>query len=170
MSLRLRIMGAFAYVLLLIIVALEVPLALNLARRIDAEVKNEAAAQAVVVAAGASGRMNNPKQLVNLAKSAGRDLGGRVIIVNRQGWLQADSTAVSQRPLLYASPSRPELRTALSGLRAQGERHSATLGQDLLYTAVPVTNNVAPSGLTPRASAPPAPIRPTPSRLPVAPS
>jgi signal transduction histidine kinase len=141
MSLRLRIMGAFAYVLLLIIVALEVPLALNLARRIDAEVKNEAAAQAVVVAAGASGRMNNPKQLVNLAKSAGRDLGGRVIIVNRQGLLQADSTAVSQRPLLYASPSRPELRTALSGFRAQGERHSATLGQDLLYTAVPITNN-----------------------------
>ena len=60
MSLRLRILGAFAYVLLLIIVALEVPLALNLARRIDAEVKNEAAAQAVVVAAGASGRMNEP--------------------------------------------------------------------------------------------------------------
>src|SRR4029078_7159519 len=26
-------------------------------------------------------------------------------------------------------------------VRAQGERHSDTLGQDLLYTAVPVTNN-----------------------------
>ena len=49
--------------LLLIIVALEVPLALNLARRIDAEVKNEAAAQAFVVAASASGRMKQPKQL-----------------------------------------------------------------------------------------------------------
>ena len=56
MSLRLQLMGAFAYVLVLILVALEVPLALNLARRIDAEVKNEAAAQAVVVAANASGR------------------------------------------------------------------------------------------------------------------
>ena len=40
MSLRLQLMGAFAYVLVLILVALEVPLALNLARRIDAEVKN----------------------------------------------------------------------------------------------------------------------------------
>jgi signal transduction histidine kinase len=141
MSLRLRIMGAFAYVLLLIIVALEVPLALNLARRIDAEVKNEAAAQAFVVAAGASGLMNDPKQLGALARRAGRDLGGRVIIVNRRGRLRADSGNPSPRPVIYASPSRPELRTALSGQRAQGERHSNTLGEDLLYTAVPVTNN-----------------------------
>ena len=47
MSLRLQLLAAFAYVLLLIIVALEVPLALNLARRIDAEVKNEAAGAGV---------------------------------------------------------------------------------------------------------------------------
>ena len=39
------------------------------------------------------------------------------------------------------SPRGPRSRTALRGLRAQGERHSDTLGQDLLYTAVPVTNN-----------------------------
>jgi signal transduction histidine kinase len=141
MSLRLQIMGAFAYVLLLILVALEVPLALNLARRIDAEVKNEAAAQAFVVAAGASGLMKDPKQLDALARRAGRDLGGRVIIVDRRGRLRADSTNPSPRPILYASPSRPELGTALSGQRAQGERHSDTLGEDLLYTAVPVTNN-----------------------------
>ena len=55
MSLRLQLLGAFAYVLLLVIVALEVPLALNLARRIEAEVKNDAAAQAFVVSANASG-------------------------------------------------------------------------------------------------------------------
>jgi signal transduction histidine kinase len=141
MSLRLQIMGAFAYVLLLILVALEVPLALNLARRIDAEVKNEAAAQAFVVSAGASGRMSDPKQLRKLANDAGRDLGGRVIIVDRRGRLQADSTDPSPGLVPYASPTRPEIRTALSGQRAQGERHSDTLGEDLLYTAVPVTNN-----------------------------
>jgi signal transduction histidine kinase len=42
------------------------------------------------------------------------------------------------RPLSYAS--RPEIKVALRGGRAQGERHSDTLGEDLLYTAVPVTN------------------------------
>ena len=77
MSLRLQLLGAFAYVLLLIIVALEVPLALNLAKRIDAEVKNEAAGQAFVVAASASGRMK-PAAAPRAASSAapGRDLGG----------------------------------------------------------------------------------------------
>jgi signal transduction histidine kinase len=142
MSLRLQLLGAFAYVLLLIIVALEVPLALNLARRIDAEVKNEAAAQAFVVAASASGHIKQPKQLARVANLAGSDLGGRVIVVDApRGRLLADSTVGVTRPLPYATASRPELRTALRGLRAQGERHSDTLGQDLLYTAVPVTNN-----------------------------
>ena len=68
MSLRLQLLGAFAYVLLLILVALEVPLALNLARRIDAEVKNEAAAQAFVVSAGASGSMGDRGQLTRLVR------------------------------------------------------------------------------------------------------
>jgi two-component system, OmpR family, sensor kinase len=142
MSLRLQLLAAFAYVLLLIIVALEVPLALNLARRIDAEVKNEAAGQAFVVAAGASGRMKEPKQLADVLRKAGSDLGARVIVVNApRGLLLADSTVGVTQRLPYATAARPELRTALRGVRAQGERHSDTLGQDLLYTAVPVTNN-----------------------------
>jgi signal transduction histidine kinase len=142
MSLRLQLLAAFAYVLLLIIVALEVPLALNLARRIDAEVKNEAAGQAFVVAASASGRMKQPKQLAHVVRAAGNDLGGRVIVVDApRGRLLADSTVGVTQPLPYATAARPELRTALRGVRAQGERHSDTLGQDLLYTAVPVTNN-----------------------------
>ena len=138
MSLRLRLLAAFAYVLLLILVALEVPLGLNLARRIDAEVRDNAAAQAFVVAAGASGRMGRPNALQSLVRTSSRDLGARVIVVDRRGLLRADSSATTARGLSYLS--RPEIRTALSGLRSQGERHSDTLGEDLLYTAVPVTN------------------------------
>lgn len=100
--------------------------------------KNEAAAQAVIVAANASGRMNRPRALMTLVRKAGRDLGGRVIIVNTGGRLLADSTIPASRSS-YAS--RPEIQAALRGERSQGERHSNTLGQDLLYTAVPVTNN-----------------------------
>jgi two-component system, OmpR family, sensor kinase len=140
MSLRLQLLLAFAYVLLLIIVALEVPLALNLARRIDAEVKNDAATQAFRVAANASGRIGNRKELAALVRRSARDLGGRVLVVDRRGRLVADSGG---RPLgrTYRSPSRPEIGQALAAGRAQGERHSDTLGEDLLYTAVPVTNN-----------------------------
>ena len=51
MSLRLRILLAFAYGFLLILVALEVPLALNLRDRVDSEVRAQARNQADVVAA-----------------------------------------------------------------------------------------------------------------------
>jgi two-component system, OmpR family, sensor kinase len=139
MSLRLRLLAAFAYVLLLILIALEVPLGLSLARRIDAEVKNEAAAQAFIVAASASGRMQELKELRRLARDSGRNLGARVIVTNKSGLLLADSTVPNPAKRSYAS--RPEIQTARAGRRAQGERHSNTLGEDLLYTAVPVTNN-----------------------------
>jgi signal transduction histidine kinase len=139
MSLRLRLLAAFAYVLLLILIALEVPLGLSLARRIDAEVKNEAAAQAFIVAASASGRMQDLKELRRLARDSGRNLGARVIVTNKSGLLLADSTVPNPVKRSYAS--RPEIQTARAGRRAQGERHSNTLGEDLLYTAVPVTNN-----------------------------
>jgi signal transduction histidine kinase len=140
MSLRLRLLAAFAYVLLLILVALEVPLGLSLARRIDAEVKNGASAQAFIVAAGAAGRMNSRAELRRLARDSGDELGARVIVVNRAGRLLADSTAAQAGSISYAS--RPEIRTAIHARHAvQGIRHSNTLGKDLLYTAVPVTNN-----------------------------
>ena len=141
MTLRNQLLGAFAYVLLLIIVALEVPLALNLAKRINAEVRNEAASQAFVVAASASGQMGQPQQLAAVVRRAGRDLGARVIVVGAGGRLLADSTAGVTRPVQYRSPARPEIGAALSGRQAQGERHSDTLGADLLYTAVPITNS-----------------------------
>jgi len=137
MSLRLRLLVAFAYVALLILVALEVPLALNLSRRIDAEVKDDAASQAFVVAAGASGRMRDGQELRKLARNAGAQLGARVIVVGKTGLLKADSAGTASGT---SYRSRPEIKIALDGRRAQGERHSATLGQDLLYTAVPVTN------------------------------
>jgi signal transduction histidine kinase len=138
MSLRVRLLGAVAYILLLIIVALEVPLALNLARRVDAEVKNDAASQAFVVAAGASGSMDERQNLQRLARKSGSDLGARVIVVDRGGILRADSAGQELLSTSYAS--RPEVRSALSGLRSQGERHSDELGADILYTAVPVAN------------------------------
>jgi two-component system, OmpR family, sensor kinase len=139
-SLRLQLLLAFAYVLTLILIALEVPLALSLAKRIDAEVKNEAAAQAFVVAAGASSLMDQPAALARLARSSDRDLGARVIVVGSGGRLLADSRDATPPRIDYGTPARPEIGIALRGTRAQGERHSDTLGEDLLVTAVPVTN------------------------------
>ena len=135
MSLRTRLLAAFAYVLVLVIVALEVPLILNVSRRVDAEVKGQAAAQAQLVAASASGRMSDAGELRRLTREAAQDLGGRVIVVDESGRLVADSAGVQSG----SYGDRPEIRAALQeGQISQGRRFSDTLGESLLYTAVPV--------------------------------
>ena len=144
MSLRLKLMAAFAYVLVLVLIALEIPLALSLSNRVDAEVKAQAAAQAQVVAAAASGRLTARVQLEDLVRDAGRDLGARVIVTDRRGRLLADSAGTGLRLSSYAD--RPEVAAALAGDAEQGTRHSATLGGDLLYTAVPVIDAGRPVG------------------------
>ena len=84
-SLRLRMLAAFAYGFLLILVALEVPLALNLASRVDAEVRNDAAGQAHIVAAQASGLDGpRPRSSGRSPRARHRDLGARVIVVDAE--------------------------------------------------------------------------------------
>jgi signal transduction histidine kinase len=138
-SLRARLLAAFAYVLVLVIVALEVPLALNLSRRVDAEIRSEAQGQAQLLAAAVSGRLEAREELDRIADNAARDLGGRVIVVGPQGRLLADSAGGRLRAASYAS--RPEIADALRGEAVQGERHSDSLGEDLLFTAVPVVSD-----------------------------
>ena len=76
MSLRARLLAAFGYVLVLVIVALMVPLALNLSRRVDAEIKSEARGQAQLLAAGAAGRFDDPEQLEELVETRRRAWAG----------------------------------------------------------------------------------------------
>jgi two-component system, OmpR family, sensor kinase len=144
MSLRGRLLSAFAYVLVLVSLALVVPFALNLVRRIDAEVKAEATGQAQLIAASASGRLGDRAELERLTRRASRALSGRVIVVNARGRLLADSAGQGLRSTSYAN--RPEIRDALRGRPAQGERHSESLGEQLLFTAVPVVSAGRSSG------------------------
>jgi two-component system, OmpR family, sensor kinase len=135
MSLRTRLLAAFAYVLVLVIVALEVPLILNVARRVDAEVKAQAAAEAQVIAASASGQMEDRRELGRFVEDAAEDTRARVIVVDQRGRLLADSRGLQSG----SYRDRPEIRTALEdGRIAQGRRFSETLGESLLYTAVPI--------------------------------
>src|SRR3954469_24517646 len=91
MSVRVWQLAAFAYVLVLMLVALEVPLALNLSKRVDAEVKAEAAGQAQLVAASAAGRLDERAQVAQVVRTAANAVGGRVIVVDTAGRLVADS-------------------------------------------------------------------------------
>ena len=136
MSLRLKLLAAFAYVLVLVLIALEIPLVLSLSNRVDSEVRSQAAAQAQVVAAAASARIGDRAQLQRVVEQAGRDLGARVIVVGPRGGLLADSAGTGLRSESYAN--RPEIASALAGTSRQGTRNSATVGEELLFTAVPI--------------------------------
>ena len=136
MSLRARLLLAFAYVLVLVIVALEVPLALNLSRRVDAEVKSEAQGQAQLVADSAAGRLGRSRELDLLSRPPARDLGGRVIVVDGGGRLVADSAGTGLRPRPLRQPAGGRGRAARA--HRQGTRHSDSLDEDLLFTAVPL--------------------------------
>jgi two-component system, OmpR family, sensor kinase len=143
-SIRLRLLGGFAFVLVLVVVALEVPLALTVRERIESDVESHAAGQAQLVAAGSVGALDDERTLSRIVGSAAEDLGGRVIVVDRRGRLLADSAGQRLEGDLYGD--RPEIRAALAGQTSHGERHSATLDQVLLYTAAPVLVAGQPRG------------------------
>ncbi len=136
MSLRARLLAAFAYVLVLALVALLVPLALNLSRRVDAEIRSEARGQAQLLSSSVSGRLGEIDDLDRLVADTAEEIRGRVIVVGPRGRLLADSSGDALESHSYAS--RPEITDALRGQPSQGERHSDSLGVDLLFTAVPV--------------------------------
>jgi signal transduction histidine kinase len=143
MSVRVWQLAAFAYVLVLMLVALLVPLGLNLPKRVDAEVKAQALDQARVVAASAAGRLDDAAALQPIVRTSANAAGGRVIVVDSTGRLLADSAG---SPAGAAYGTRPEIGFALRGTVAQGERHSASLDEDILYTAVPIAQRGRPEG------------------------
>jgi signal transduction histidine kinase len=135
-----------AYVLILAIVALGVPLAINLRGRVNAEVRTQSQAQADLVAATAAdllGPRERP-ELSTLAQTAARSVRGRILIVNRAGSVLVDSAGPAQVGTSYGS--RPEIRAALRGRPVQVQRNSRTLGQEILATAVPIIREGHPVG------------------------
>ena len=123
--------------LLLAVVALEVPLIFSLNDRVQAEVRTQARGQTDVVAASAADLVAPPREraLRQLTRSAARAVRGRVIVLDAHGRLLADS---AHRELGTSYADRPEVRAALGGRSFQDQRNSQTLGQDVLATAAPV--------------------------------
>jgi signal transduction histidine kinase len=144
MSLRLRLLLALAYVLLLAIVALEVPLASSIRGRVDDEVRSQARAQAEVLAATAADLLTpaRHRELQALVTRSAATVRGRVIVVDAGGRLLADSAGPGEVGSSYRG--RPEIAASLTGRIDQRTRHSNTLGEDLLATAVPIRSATRP--------------------------
>lgn len=132
--------------LLLAIVALGVPLAINLSARVKAEVRTQAQSQADLVAATAADLLKpaDRGKLAGLARTAAGSVRGRILIVDAGGAVLVDSAGPAQVGTSYES--RPEIAAALAGRPVQVERSSRTLGQQILATAVPIIRNGRPIG------------------------
>jgi two-component system, OmpR family, sensor kinase len=118
-----------------------VPLAFSLRDRQDEEVRLQARSQAEVVAATASDLLGRARRddLRDVVATAAASVRGRIVVVNGDGVLIADSAGPGELGSGYAR--RPEIATALSGRRFQETRHSDTLDQDILATSAPVVAN-----------------------------
>jgi signal transduction histidine kinase len=136
MSLRARLLAAFAYTLLVVIVALEVPLSANVSDRVNAEVEADSAAQAQVVAASAADQLRNRASLEGITRQAAVSLDGLVFVIDGRGRQIASSAgAVTTPPRPTGDPIALQ---ALGGEIAQGRHHE---GRDVLSTAVPIVRN-----------------------------
>lgn len=139
LTLRARLLLALAYVLVLAIGSMLVPLLRSVSDRIDAEVETQALGQAEVVAATAAGS----DDLETLVATSARQVRGRVLIVDQAGTVVADSSPGS---IGHDYSTRAEIATALGGVQAQEKRDSSTLGEPILATAVPILRDGRPSG------------------------
>jgi signal transduction histidine kinase len=138
-SVRARLVLALFYVLLLALVALAIPLALNVERRARSDFEARLGGQAQVIAASLSEALTRAdvRQVLSpIVAEYGRELGGRVIVTDRNGVLVADSTRPEAPREPYAS--RPEVARALDGERVRLVRDSDELGGRYLFMAVPV--------------------------------
>jgi signal transduction histidine kinase len=122
-----------------------VPLALSLRDRVDTEVKSQARSQADVVASSATEFIDPPQRLPlqRIARRSAESVRGRVIVVDKEGRLIADSAGTSPG---RNYGNRPELDAALDGHGEQITRNSETLGAEILATAVPVLERGRPIG------------------------
>ena len=135
MSLRSRVMVAFAYLLLLAVVALSVPLGINVARKARDDFAVQLNNWAERVAVNVPRADGDPAALRAIIEE--RPEFGRVIVTDAQGLLIADST--DARPIRHDYTRRPEIVTALKGRPTRLVRDYEKRGLEYVV-AVPVVN------------------------------
>jgi signal transduction histidine kinase len=121
-----------------------VPLAVNLDQRATLQLETEALIQAQGIAS-AIGAVNllprNRDVLEEIVRQAAVQVGGRVIVVDADGILLADSQGPGNLGEDYANGSRPEIDAAIAGRPDSEIRYSEELGTDLPATAVPIQDD-----------------------------
>jgi two-component system, OmpR family, sensor kinase len=142
-SFRARLVLAAAYLVATVVIALTVPLALNIDRRATSELESDVVANATILSGRVANqvRLGDTERLAEVLPAATVGEGARTVVVNNAGALLGDTDAAAQIGEQFATDQRPEFAAASAGQIDVRERHSDTLGEDLLLVTVPVTDD-----------------------------
>jgi signal transduction histidine kinase len=135
---RRLILGAL-YLLVVVVVGLAVPFGATLGTRLTTELGGRVEREAFAVSTAIEDPIERGavQELQPLVVRFAGQIGGRVLVTDGHGTLLADSQlAPGATPPSYAS--RPEIASALAGAPNWAVRASATLGYDILVSAVPI--------------------------------
>lgn len=135
-----RLVLSYLAIAVFVLLVLEVPLGISYARsaleRRTVDLERDAGVVASFVEDGLE--HGTPVTLPDWLAMYPAEAGVRVLVTDREGITVLDSDAPVDAPRDYST--RPEIVAALEGRRDAGTRYSETLGQDLLYVAVPVSS------------------------------
>lgn len=138
---RRRLLASYLTITLITLLVLVYPLGRTFASQGRSQLLHDIERDATVVAGlseDALERGDQPNIDPVLAQYA-QDPGGRIVVVDSNGRNVADSDGPGEVGSDFTN--RPEIAAALNGIRAEGSRHSDTLGADLLYVTVPIASS-----------------------------
>jgi len=151
---RTRLILAAAYLLVVVVVVLEIPLGVNLADLKRKRLESQLVANAAVVAARVNddlprsgtdpARLPSPPAIIDqIVEDTARTTDTRIVITDSLGRVVADSTGETAVGTVYRTPDRPEFSSVEAKPGGQIDvraRFSETLGQDLLIVTAPVVH------------------------------
>jgi signal transduction histidine kinase len=132
-----RLLLGYLVAAVVVLLVLEIPLAIFYQQRETGRLIVDVERDATVLAA----YYEEPLENGTPARAAPADAyakrtGVRVVVVDKAGTSVIDTAGPAGRDFA----TRPEIKIALGGARADGTRHSDTLNTQLLYVAVPVSS------------------------------
>ena len=132
-----RLLFGYLTTTLVVLLVLEIPLAIFYKQREIDRLKLGVERDATVLATQYEDLLEAGGPLDQAAAAAyAKRTGVRVVVVDKAGTSVIDTAGRPGRDFA----TRPEFRSALAGIRAEGTRHSNTLNTGLMYVAVPVTS------------------------------
>lgn len=141
-SFRLKLMASYLALVLLLGAGIYFYLMRDLEERQVASIRDHLLDQARVAALMAAKEIHDPVQdAPALTAAVAKAVRARVTVIGRDGVVTGDSEVKpAELPHLENHAGRPEVRQAAAGGSGSSLRYSATLHLDMLYVAVPFSN------------------------------